>query len=296
MKGMGKVKSVRNKKSNHDILEEYLFHLEVADRSEYTIKSYLSILRRFLKDLPIPIQELTHEDVFEWLKTNGRDKKEKTVTLWISCLFTFFTFCKEEGYMNYIPIKNRWRPRIPEPIPRYLEREELAKVRMQSEKENLREQVLFEFLVSSGCRISEAVKLDKKDINIKERMAIVQGKGGKIRSVHFSDRCAILLKKHLKRLPENTGKVFINKNGNRLRSKYAHYILSNIGKRAGLKKPFGPHCLRHTFATELLSKGADLSFISEELGHSYKCQLSTTRLYARLPKEALVSMYRKFMG
>lgn len=174
-----------------------------------------------------------------------------------------------------------------------MEKGEIARIRLRFESENLRNQVLFEFLLSSGCRITETVMLNKEDINIKERTARVKGKGNKIRTVHFSSRCAILLEKHLNKLPEDVEAIFLNCHGERLTRVGSHKIINKLGKTLKLKASLGPHRFRHTFATTLLSKGADLSFIAEELGHS---QLSTTRVYARLPKEEIVSMYRKFMG
>ncbi|MFC2947523.1 tyrosine-type recombinase/integrase [Virgibacillus sediminis] len=283
----------QNHPDNQGILEEYRLHLKLANRSDNTLETYLRVLERFIARTSVPIPDVTSNHVLEWLQENGRYKKETTLATWISILSAFFTYCVSEGYISQSPIRRRWRPRLPEPIPKYLDKEEVARVRMQSEIENLRNQVLFEFLVSSGCRITETLMLDMEDIDLKTRTARVKGKGNKIRTVHFSNRCAILMETYLENIPEESEGIFINQHGKRLTRGGAHMILSGMGKSAELEVPFGPHRLRHTFATTLLSKGAELSFISEELGHSH---LQTTRVYARLPKEELVSMYRKYMG
>ncbi|WP_237458592.1 tyrosine-type recombinase/integrase [Pontibacillus yanchengensis] len=279
--------------TNHEILRDFMLHMQLANRSENTLETYSRLLNRFLYHTSIPIHEMTSDYVWEWLKEHGRDKKETTVATWISILSSFFTFCDNEGYIEGIPMKSRWRPRLPKPLPRYIGKEELAIIKIQSEAGNLRNQVLFEFLSSSGCRITEALMLDKNDINVEERTARVKGKGSKLRTVHFSHRCAILLEEHLKRLPEMSDGIFLNQHKRKLTRQGAHKILREMGETAQLVGAFGPHRLRHTFATSLLAKGAELSFISEELGHS---QLSTTRVYARLLDEKLVTMYRKYMG
>lgn len=113
--------------------------------------------------------------------------------------------------------------------------------------------------------------------------------------VHFSEKCAILLERYLEtRLNvDDSSPLFINKVENRIDIRSYFTIIAEIGKSAGLSSNLHPHRFRHTFATELLTKGADLSFISEELGHS---DLKTTQIYARVPNQSIVAQYRKFMG
>ncbi|WP_064093160.1 tyrosine-type recombinase/integrase [Rossellomorea aquimaris] len=190
-------------------------------------------------------------------------------------------------------MKSRWAPRLPQPVPKYVEKRGIAKVRIQTEKKILRDQLLFEFLLSSGCRVAEAQQLDIDDVNLEYRTARITGKGEKIRQVHFTERCAYLFEKYLESHPKNVKAVFISSKGKRLSKRRIQIIINEIGEEAGVTPRLYPHKLRHTFATELLAKGADLSFIGGELGHS---DIATTRIYARLPKKEIISMYRKFMG
>lgn len=278
---------------NLEIVEEYMLQMKLANRSENTVTTYNRILVRFFQQVTVPVKEITSEHLFTWLETNGKDRKETTLSTWISVLSSFFTFCIEEEYIEQSPMKSRWRPRLPKPTPKYLEKSEVAKVRLQSEKVTLRDQTLFEFLLSSGCRITETCMLKKENLKLEERTARVIGKGNKIRTVHFSNRCAILLEKLLKILPEDVPYIFINCHGEPLSRVWGHKIVSEMGKAGEMKTSIWPHRLRHTFATTLLSKGAELSFISEELGHS---DISTTRVYARLPQNELIKMYRQYMG
>ncbi|PSL40535.1 integrase/recombinase XerD [Salsuginibacillus halophilus] len=278
---------------NKLILQKYYLHMELANRSEHTLESYKRVLDRFFSEVWIPIEDIQPEDVLEWLREHTQGKKETTISTWMSILSSFFMFCEAEEYIDQVPLKSRWRPRLPKPIPKYLDQNELARIQLQSEKSSLRNQILFEFLVTSGCRVGETCALNKTDVDLHTRTVQVKGKGSKIRTVHFSERCAILLEKYMDTLPEETPALFLNRSGSRITRVGVHLILSHMGKKANLSGSLGPHRLRHTFATTLLSKGAELSFIAEELGHS---NLDTTRVYARLPKDELVSMYRKYMG
>lgn len=154
---------------------------------------------------------------------------------------------------------------------------------------------MFEFLLSSGCRIGEVNKIDQENIDLENRTAIVLGKGKKFRQVHFSVKCALLLERYLEFRKDNEPALFVTLTGghHRLARDTMRKIIGKMGKEAGLVGSLHPHRLRHTFATELLAKGAELSFISDELGHS---NLMTTQIYARLPKREIISMYRRFMG
>ncbi|SFM33708.1 tyrosine-type recombinase/integrase [Salibacterium qingdaonense] len=275
------------------VLQEFLLHLQLGGRSDNTLETYERVLQRFFSEIPFPVAEVTSDHVLSWLASYRSSRKDTTISTWFNVLTSFFHFCEDEGHVPHTPIKKRWRPRLPQPLPRYLDKTEQAQTKLQVETESLRNQALYAFFVSSGCRVSEVCAINKTDIDLAERTVQVQGKGQKIRPVHFSERCAILLASYIPTLPDHEDALFVNQHGRRLTRVGVHQIISHMGSDAGLSASLGPHRLRHTFATTLLAKGADLSFISEELGHS---SLDTTRIYARLPKEEIVTMYRKYMG
>lgn len=183
--------------------------------------------------------------------------------------------------------------KIPKSIPKYLERHEIAKIRMICEGESKRNQLIFEFLLSSGCRVKEAFNLNIDDVDLKNRTATVTGKGGKIRHVHFSEYCAVLFKKYLKEHDKKTNVLFVGSDNNRLSIISIQKIISNLGIVAGLERKISPHCLRHTFATSILAKGANIGFIQDELGHS---DPNTTEIYAKLLDENIVALYNKYMS
>lgn len=287
---------VENDKLNtqtQNILNEYLLSLKLAGKSQLTINRYRGLLENSLVDLSKPIEDLTTEDILSYIHNNYASFKECTINSNISILSSFFRFCKIEEYIDDIPIKKRWRPRLQKPLPKYLDKIELAKVKLESEKTSLRNRTIFEFLLSSGCRVAEAQGLNLDDIDLENRTEKVIGKGKKIRFVHFTETYAILLEQYIESHPNGVEALFLGRNNNRLTIRTIQRIVTNLGEKAGLLIKISPHKVRHTFATVLLSKGAPLEFIGEELGHEDD---NTTRIYARLPQQQMISLYRRYMG
>jgi len=279
---------------NKEVIEEFLLSLKLANRSRGTIIMYRRFLERFFHDMKEPFHKLTSDEILQWFLKNEADVKEVTFRMRMSVLSSFYTFCVQERYLEKSPIKSRWFPRVPKSIPKYLEKEEIAKTRMQGEFTSLRNQVLVEFMLTSGCRVGEVHLLNREDLDLENRTARVLGKGKKIRTVHFTEKCAVLLEKYLTLWrPWRSTSVFITSTGNRLSIRMIQDLIRDVGRDAELASRLHPHRLRHTFATELLAKGAELSFIGDELGHS---DIGTTQIYAKLPKREIISLYRKYMG
>jgi integrase/recombinase XerD len=274
------------------ILNEYFLSLKLANKAEATITKYLWILEGFFCECSIPLDNLTSEDVLKWLNDFSVRKKARTIDLVLSCLSSFFKFCLEEDYMEDMVIKKRWRPKIPQSLPRYLNEQEYARVKLAAESLPLRDRALILFLFSSGCRRSEVSNLNIEDIDIERRTAKVKGKGKKIRYVHFSEECALVLIDYLQtRSFDETDAVFINRKGHRLLPQGIYGMITRFGKKIGI--PLHPHCFRHTFATNMLARGAEIEFIADEMGHA---NLNTTRIYARIPTEDMMLAYQNKMG
>lgn len=277
-----------------EVLNEYLLSLKLENKAVATITKYRRILEKFLIECTIPLENLTSEDVRKWLDEFSAGKKPKTIDLVLATFSSFFSFCLDEEYMETTVMKKRWRPKIPRSLPKYLDEYEYARVKRTSEHLPVRDRALILFLFSSGCRVSEVSNLNIKDINLDKRTVEVVGKGKKIRHVHFSEECAIVLKEYLQtRTYEFTDPLFMNKFRHRLLVGGIQQVLKKVGIKAGLKQSFHPHCCRHTFATNMLARGADLQFIADEMGHS---DLNTTRIYARIPTEDMKVKYQNILG
>lgn len=276
------------------ILNEYLLSLKLENKAEATISKYRSILERFFSECTVPIDSLISDNVLKWFQSFSHGKREKTLDLVLSILSSFFKFCIEEDYMDTMVIKNRWRPKIPKSLPKYLNEQEYARVKLTAEQLPLRDRVLVLFLFSSGCRRFEVTQLTIQDVDLEKRTARVKGKGKKIRTIHFSEECGLLLKDYLRsRSADKTEPLFLNKFNNALGEGGIYKITKKLGELAGLKQTLHPHVCRHTFATNMLARGAELEFIADEMGHN---DLNTTRVYARIPTEGMLIAYQNIMG
>lgn len=281
-------------KQTREILNEFLLSLKLANKAESTIKRYRSELEKFFRECTIPIDALTSDDVFKWFQQFSLGKKEKTLDFILSILSNFFNFCLDEEYMEKVVIKNRWRPKIPQSLPKYLNEHEYARVKIVAEQFSLRDRALILFLFSSGCRRFEASQLTIQDVDFNKRTVKVKGKGKKIRHIHFSEECALILNEYLQtRSGDVTEPLFMNKFGNALGQTGIYKVTTKLGRLAGLTQTLHPHSCRHTFATTMLARGADLQFIADEMGHS---DLNTTRIYASIPTEDMIIKYQNIMG
>lgn len=276
------------------IFNEYLLSLKLENKAEATVSKYRSIIEKFLVGCTVPIEELTAGDVLAWFLQYSINKKPKTIDLVLACLSSFFTFCLAEEYMETVVIKNRWRPKIPYSLPNYLNEQEYARVKLAAEKLPIRDRAVILFLFSSGVRRSEVAQLTIQDVNLVKRTVEVVGKGKKIRHVHISEECALVLREYLQtRTADESGPLFLNKFKQHLGAQGIYKITTSLGKLAGLKRRLNPHSCRHTFATNMLARGTELEFIADEMGHA---DLNTTRVYARIPSEEMMITYQNIMG
>ena len=168
-------------------------------------------------------------------------------------------------------------------LPTVLSKDEVkALIKATSPK---RDRLIVEFLYSSGCRVSEAVKLKEENMNFKERIAAIKGgKGNKDRTIILSKEWLKKAKKYLAGKKVKTPYVFSKKNGKSLSTDTIQRIVKNAAKKAGIQKKVTPHSLRHSFATHLLEAGENIRNIQVLLGHS---ALNTTQIYLKVSTEEL---------
>jgi site-specific recombinase XerD len=275
---------------NREAANEYLLDRKLdGEHSVATIDRYRRVLETLFSECPKNLDEMAPEDVKAWL--DAHDKyKARTIYLVLSVLSDFSNFCQEEGYLDHRLMKSRWFPSLPDSLPMYLDSHEFARARLNAEDMPLRDRALVSFLFSSGCRRGEVYGLNIESIDLENGTATVVGKGGGKRQVHFNEETALLLKKYLSSRPGDDPALFLSQYGKRLGPISIYGITTKLGKKSGLK--LSPHRCRHTFATNLLSRGAKLEFIKDELGHK---KINTTLIYARVPSPELISEYRRIM-
>jgi integrase/recombinase XerC len=219
----------------------------------------------------------------------------------LSTLRSFFRWACREGYLSRNPTHGLPSPKTPRSLPRVLTLADTEKL-LEADAEvpfAARDRAMFEFLYATGLRVSELAALDLDDLDLAQRLVRVFGKGGKERIVPFGESAAEALRAYLperravrsrKRSGDSEEPVFINRRGGRLTSRSVARTLKARLRQAGLPADISPHALRHTFATHLLSAGADLRAIQELLGHA---SLSATQKYTHLDAAKLMAVYKK---
>ena len=157
-----------------------------------------------------------------------------------------------------------------------------------------REKALVEFLVSSGCRLSEVAQLSASDLDLIGRTVRVTGKGDKDRQVYFSVRARLMVQEYMVSRKGGTGLFVSSKSPYEpLKPRAIQRIVRAISERAGLEKHVHPHLLRHTFATHALNGGMDVTVIQKLLGHE---DVSTTQIYAEMSDETIKHQYNKYVA
>ena len=219
----------------------------------------------------------------------------------LSTLRTFFAFLKREGRVASNPAVAVRGPRAPETLPRTLSVPEAAAVVEAPDPGTLlgaRDRALLELLYATGLRVSELVGLNLPDVDLTSRQVRTLGKGKKERIVPFGDRAAEALRAWLgaraslrAAIPRSDrDPLFVNARGSRLTDRSVRRVLGKALFAAEVDRAASPHSLRHSFATHLLSAGADLRVIQELLGHA---SLATTQRYTHLDVDRLMEVYRK---
>ncbi len=214
----------------------------------------------------------------------------------LSSLRAFFRWACREGHLEKSPAKGLPAPRVPKTLPRAMTLVDTETLLDSREEDSFpeRERALFEFLYATGLRVSEAAGLDLEDVDFSARLARVVGKGRKERIVPFGEEAEAALRDYLparaaRRRGLDGEPLFVNARGGRLTTRSMARLLKTRLRAAGLPAAISPHALRHTFATHLLSAGADLRAIQELLGHA---SLSTTQKYTHLDAARLREVYR----
>jgi integrase/recombinase XerC len=284
--------------------EEFLRHLRLErNLSPHTVRAYGGDLERFAlflgeeKELLGKGLDLVH--VRRFLANLHAEGYEKTsMARMLACLRTFYDYFLRRGEIALNPVRQIRTPRLEKKLPRFLEEAEMKNLLESTTGDtfsDLRDRSLLETLYGGGLRVSELTGLDLGDLHLDEEVAIVRGKGDKERLSPLGRSAAQAIERYLPeratrldRLGSTTEAVFVNKNGTRLNVRSVRRILDHRSTLAGLRQRVTPHTLRHSFATHLLNRGADLRAVQELLGHA---NLTTTQIYTHVTTHRLKEVY-----
>jgi integrase/recombinase XerD len=224
----------------------------------------------------------------------------RSVARTIACIRGFYKYLLLNRQIDTDPAADVHAPRAWAPLPRYLSADEVDRLIAQpdiSSPRGLRDRALIELLYATGLRVSELVGLRPPDLNLEAGYLTCTGKGSKQRIVPMGDEAASWVRRYIAQgrpalLKKNSPWLFVNARGGGQLTRVGFWkILKGYGRSAGISRALSPHVLRHSFATHLLARGADLRAIQMMLGHA---DLSTTQIYTHVLEERLRTVYEKF--
>ncbi len=287
------------------MLTDYLAYLRsVRNLSANTILSYakdMEQFRRFLDERGYREDELDVKGVREFVSVlSRRNLSSKSINRVISCVRGYYRFKQRYGRAAENPFRALRSLKMDKWLPSFLVEEEMRKL-LDVPAHNfieLRDKLIVEFLYSTGCRVSEMTSLNTGDLNLKDGLVKVTGKGRKERVVYLGRAARALVAEYLARrngylaarpgVGRQAAALFLNRGGGRLTPRGVRVILGRSLERLGFAKRVTPHTFRHTFATHILNRGADIRVVQELLGHA---SLSTTQVYTHLGVERLKDIY-----
>lgn len=223
----------------------------------------------------------------------GKGYAKRTIARKLASLRSFFRFLHKEGYIKINPITSLSTPKLDKKLPIFLDEKEVVKLIEAPQgvaAGDLRDRAVLETLYSTGIRVSELVGLNIENVDFIGGVIKVYGKGKKERLTPIGDKALSAIRKYLDKRKSNAKAVFLNKSGVRVTDRTIRRIVNKYIDVASLREHISPHTLRHSFATHLLNKGADLRSVQELLGHA---NLSTTQVYTHVSTERLKSVYEK---
>ena len=285
-------------------IAQFLTHVKVEKGlSANTVAAYQRDLAKFnvfAQKRKLTLVGVNRDDLVDFLAGMYREKLEsRTVARHLVTLRNFFRFAQVQEFITTDPSLNLESPKIRRNLPGYLRLEEVERLLAQPDATKalgLRDRAMLEVLYSTGLRVSELIGLRVTDLDAKVGCIRCIGKGDKERIVPAGRKALGIVAKYLQSArPKLLGKgvssqaLFVNRRGKSLSRVGVWKILSGYGRRAGLRVALTPHMLRHSFATHLLERGADLRSVQLMLGHA---DISTTQIYTHVVEERLKQIYK----
>jgi len=287
-------------------LDQFLHYLIVEKGlSKNTIEAYSHGLNRFLDHLREKgIREWTEVTKFEvkgfLLSLRRRRLSIKSVVRNLVAIRTFFKFLVQEGILEVNPIEELESPKMPRTLPEILSLKEVERLLEQPSLRTplgIRDRAMLELLYATGVRVSELTRLPMNQINLEGGYVVVYGKGSKERIIPLGSEAMKWVTLYLKSVREGLAKgrespsLFLNRSGKGMSRQGFWRNLKTYGQKAGIRKRITPHLIRHSFASHLLERGADLRSVQMMLGH---VDISTTQIYTHVTGERLKKVHQRY--
>jgi integrase/recombinase XerD len=270
--------------------------------SDNTIQAYRRDMAKFASfaaERKVGVTELRREHVVDFLGTlYRRNLDSRSVARHLVTIRHFFRFLLLEGVIESDPAANIESPKFRQSLPEFLSVDEVDRLLRQPDKNDvvgIRDRAMIELMYSTGLRVSELCGLRVSDLQMEPGCLRCIGKGNKERLVPVGKRALEAVQTYLRDARQALARgvaspyLFLNQKGHKLNRIAFWKILGEYGRKAGLRKSLTPHMLRHSFATHLLDRGADLRSVQMMLGHS---DISTTQIYTHVVEERLKQVYK----
>ncbi len=280
------------------LIEKFLEYIKSYRKfSQNTLLSYqkdLDNFLTFLKDNEIlDINRISKRTIQKFMiYLSEKNLSPRSISRHLSSLRSFYNFLIFNDFININPMEEIQNPKLPQKIVKYFDEDSINEILdlMEKDGEILQDFAIMEILYATGLRVSEICELTKSNIDFESEIIKVKGKGNKIRIIPMTTRLIEILKKlNIDKL-ENNQTIFRTKRGGKLYPKYIERIVKKYLSDISEDGRVYPHIIRHTFATHLLDRGADIGAIKELLGHE---SLETTTIYTHVSIEHLKKIYKK---
>ena len=275
--------------------------------SPHTVRAYQNDLEQFVEFLveimrkpdPPSVEDTTKEEIRLFLGTLIRHGMSKrSVARKLASIKAFFGYLSRNGSIKSDPTITLYAPKLDKHLPEFLREEEMMNALDTIETHSamgVRDRAILELFYGTGMRLSELVTIDLSHVDFTSGIVRIFGKGRKERVLPMGRHVGEVLRQYLTRRVEFHPKagdqsLFLNRSGERISPRGVQILVKKRLQQVSEKKKLSPHMLRHTFATHLLDRGADLNAVKELLGHA---SLSTTQMYTHLTLDRLKKVYRR---
>lgn len=283
------------------LIEMYLSELKSIKRySQNTIKSYREDLVGFnnfcSNAQKESIENITNKNIKSYLmKLNELGFDRRSISRKLASVRGLFKYAFQRGSVETNPSLQIQNPKLDKKLPEVVTLDSFLNIYQnidQSEKNPLTIQVIFELLYGCALRVSELCGINNSDIDLRNMVLKIRGKGNKERIVPIGGKSLDIIEKYFewKKSLFHTDAFLINSKGQRIYPRYIHRVVQKYLSKVTDVKKRSPHVLRHTAATHMLDRGADIRVVKEILGHE---NLSTTQIYTHVSIERLKSAYKK---
>lgn len=274
--------------SNFMLIKQYAATLKLEGKSDKTIYQYMLAIKLAINRIGKNIRDITTADIRRYLAEYQEQKKISKCSLdnQRRYLSAFFSWLCIEEFIVKNPMLRIKKIKTDKVIKKPFSDVEVEKIR--SACKNIKEKALVEFLLTTGCRVSEVAALTVDNIDFAKNEAVVYGKGAKERKVYISDKAMFYLKKYLESRKSFNVDLFVNRNNDGMTKQNIEVLVKKIGQRAEVNNVH-PHRFRRTFATNAINKGMKIQNVQAILGHS---SLDTTMIYCNVNDDNVKSEHK----